>query len=391
MKAVFWLAAVIVSYVYAGYPALLWVWARLRPQRRAYDARSELPSISIVMAARNEGRLLVGRLDNLLALDYPQRLREIVVVSDGSDDDTGQVLAAYSPGVRALILPPGGKAAALNAGVAASRHEIVVFADARQRFAADALRHLVGPFSDPAVGGVSGELMIDADPQGAEAPPGAPSVAEGVGLYWRYEKWLRQHESDVGSTLGATGAIWALRRAAWQALPPETLLDDVLEPMRAVLAGYRVVFTPGARAYDHSSPDADTERRRKVRTLAGNYQLLWLEPRLLLPGVNPVWLQFVSHKLGRLVAPYALAALLVSSTALAPTGPIYGAALAFQVAFYLLAAHGAVIVLADDADARRPARGARDPEAARGAADTASSWKPALAGFDHRRQEGARE
>jgi cellulose synthase/poly-beta-1,6-N-acetylglucosamine synthase-like glycosyltransferase len=348
MKALFWIAAGIVVYVYAGYPGLLALWARLRPAvpRAAQPGRS-LPSVSIVLAARNEGRRLGVRIDNLLALDYPTHLREIVVVSDGSTDETPEVLLRFGSSVRAVFLPPTGKAGALNAGVAASRHEILVFADARQHFAADALRHLVAPFEDARVGAVSGELMIDEGPA-RTAEPESP-VSEGIGVYWRYEKWLRQRESEIGSTLGATGAIWALRRTAWRPLPAQTLLDDVLAPMRAVLDGHRVVFAPAARAYDRSSPDASTERRRKVRTLAGNYQLLRLEPRLLVPFVNPVWLQFVSHKIGRLVVPYALVALLIASAALASTSAVYGAALTLQVAFYVLAAHGAVIALARDA------------------------------------------
>ncbi len=384
MKALFWIAAAIVLYVYAGYPALLAVWARLRPARGTRNAGGELPSISIVVAVRNEAPRLPGRLNNLLSLDYPKRLREIVVVSDGSDDETEQVLRPYAADVRTLFLPPGGKAAALNAGVAAARHDLVVFADARQRFATDALRQLVRPFADSSVGGVSGELMIDADEAASATMANGSAVSEGVGVYWRYEKWLRQHESDIGSTLGATGAIWALRRSAWRPLPPETLLDDVLAPLRAVLDGYRVVFAPLARAFDRSSPDADTERRRKVRTLAGNYQLLSLEPRLLLPVVNPVWLQFVSHKLGRLVVPYALAALLVSSAALAPTGAVYAAALTLQVLFYVLAAHGAVIALASDDEVERAATTAH-------AGVARTSWNPALAGYEDRREEGVRE
>jgi poly-beta-1,6-N-acetyl-D-glucosamine synthase len=389
MRPTFWIAAAIVLYVYAGYPALLAAWTRLRGRPWRADAAPRLPPVSIILAARNEGPQLAGRLDNLLALDYPRQLREIVVVSDGSDDATPRVLGAYSTTVRAIEVPRAGKAAALNAGVAAARHEILVFTDARQRFALDALRHLVEPFADPGVAGVTGELLIDDD----AARAGESTVAEGVGLYWRYEKWLRQRESEVGSTLGATGAIWALRRAAWRPLPPGTLLDDVLAPMRAVLDGCRVVFAPRARAYDRSSPDAATERRRKIRTLAGNYQLLRLEPRLLLPVVNPVWLQFVSHKLGRLVVPYALAALLVSSAVLAPTGAVYGAALTLQVFFYVLAAHGAVIALgghdASGATAASGAAAARRARGARSAGGQAAAWDPAsaLAGFDTRKNE----
>lgn len=394
MALVFWVAAAIVAYVYVGYPALLAVWARLRGRRHdRATTPAPLPAVSIVVAARNEGRRLTGRLNNLLALDYPKDRREIIVVSDGSEDDTEQVLSRYAGEVRPILLSKSGKAVALNAGVAAARYEIVVFADARQRFEVDALRRLVEPFANPLIGGVSGELMIDADQAPGERADDGSAVSEGVGLYWRYEKWIRQRESDIWSTLGVTGAIWALRRKAWRPLPANTVLDDVLTPMRVVLDGPRVVFEPRARAYDRSSPDAATEHRRKVRTLAGNYQLLRLEPRLLVPGVNPVWLQFVSHKLGRLVVPYALAALLVASAALAPTSGIYGTALALQVLFYVLAAHGAVMALGDGE--RRPRQVAPTVPRAEGRATAVrpvvvSSFNPVVA-LEERREEGVRE
>lgn len=339
MRAVFWISVVTVLYVYVGYPVVLAVWARLRPRPLGAVGIQRLPRVTVIVAARNEGARLAARIENLLSLDYPAALRQIIVVSDGSHDSTAGVLAQHRREVEAYFLPPVGKASALNLGAAAATGDILVFADARQRFAPDALRRLVEPFADPVVGGVSGELMIDADvpsSDGTESP-----VGEGVGLYWRYEKWLRQQESRIGSTLGATGAIYALRRSEWRPLPAETLLDDVLAPMRVVLAGKRIVFNTEARAYDRSSADADTERRRKVRTLAGNFQLLRLEPALLVPFVNPVWLQFVSHKLGRLLVPYALGTLFVANCALAHVNLFYGLTLTLQVAFYLLAFHGA--------------------------------------------------
>ena len=153
---------------------------------------------------------------------------------------------------------------------------------------------------------------------------------------------MRRNESRVWSTLGATGAIYALRRACWTPLPAGTLLDDVLEPMRAVLNGCRIVFEERAIAYDRASVDAAAESRRKTRTLAGNYQILAQEPRLLLPFVNPVWLQYVSHKIGRLVVPWALVALfVVEPRAGARQQPLRGAALA-QGVFYGLALAGAM-------------------------------------------------
>lgn len=346
MDGVFWGSACVIFYIYLGYPLLLAAWARVRPvptRKARLDAIRTWPAVSIVVAARNEATRLPARLANLLELNYPGA-REIVVVSDGSTDGTVDVVREYlhvrgadAAPVRVLEIPRAGKPAALNAGVAATRGEILIFADARQRFSPDALLELVANFADERVGGVTGELILDCEGgRGADS-----SIAEGVGLYWKYEKWLRRKESAIWSTLGATGAIYALRRSLWKPLPARTLLDDVLAPMRAVLEGHRIVFEERAIAYDRASSDAQAESRRKTRTLAGNYQILAQEPRILLPVVNPVWLQYVSHKIGRLLVPWALLCALFSSAVLAPSRWYYGAALAVQVGFYGLAGLGA--------------------------------------------------
>jgi biofilm PGA synthesis N-glycosyltransferase PgaC len=386
MIVVFWIAVVTVAYVYVGYPVLLRIAARIA-DRGLRNADWEQPSnpqsairdphygVSIVIAARNEGSRLAARIDNLLSLDYPAALRQIIVVSDGSNDDTLDVLARYRRFVDVVSVPPSGKALALNAGIERATHPILVFADARQVFAPDAVRELVAPFDDPQVGAVTGELRLDAespcrrsnrdrrnfDRRTSERDSASDrreeqrrrtlrsTIAEGLGMYWKYEKQMRKLESRIWSTLGATGAIYAVRRALYRPLPADTILDDVLTPMRVVLAGYRVVFNEKARAFDRAAVDADAEARRKVRTLAGNYQILALEPALLLPWRNPVWLQYVSHKLGRLAVPYALVAIFVTSLVLAPStglaagGLFYGAALAGQVLLYLLAGAGAIL------------------------------------------------
>ncbi|HMF59113.1 MAG TPA: glycosyltransferase family 2 protein [Vicinamibacterales bacterium] len=346
MDGVFWASTVVILYVYLGYPLLLAVWAHLRPhptrKARMDDAADSWPSLSIIVAARNEGPRLPGRITNLLELKYPGP-REIILVSDGSTDGTLSSLrellrakGVNSSAVRLIEVPAGGKPLALNAGVAAATGDILVFADARQRFAVDALVELVANFNDDVVGGVTGELVLD-----SSSSSGADStVAEGVGLYWNYEKWMRRKESAIWSTLGATGAIYALRRSLWRPLAADTLLDDVLAPMRAVLLGSRIVFEERAIAFDSVPADAQTESRRKTRTLAGNYQILGQEWKLLLPVVNPVWLQYMSHKVGRLLVPWALLCAFISSMFLARSGWYYVAALTVQVAFYGLALVG---------------------------------------------------
>ena len=343
MLALFWISALIVGYVYVGYPGLLAAWARIadrRPRRSPYAAGG-WPSISIVVAARNEALRLPARVENLLAQAYPGRC-EIIVVSDGSSDNPRAALERFGPAVHLLEVPASGKPRALNAGVAISTGDILVFADARQQFAPGALTALVSNFADASVGGVTGELVLDCEQNGVDTP-----VAEGIGLYWKYEKWLRRNESRVWSTLGATGAIYALRRRCWSALPETTLLDDVLAPMRAVLAGCRIVFDETAVAYDRASTDAAAESRRKTRTLAGNYQILAQEPRLLIPFVNPVWLQYVSHKIGRLIVPWALVGLLLSTIALAQQHVLFAVVLAAQGVFYGLAISGALFEVRD--------------------------------------------
>jgi hypothetical protein len=182
------------------------------------------------------------------------------------------------------------------------------------------------------VGGVSGELMLVADPDRG-------SVGEAVGLYWRYEKWIRRAESRVHSTVGATGAIYAVRRGLFRPLPEDTLLDDVLVPMRVVAQGSRVVFESAARAYDRAAATATQEFARKARTLAGVFQLFARHPWVLDPLRNRLFFQTVSHKGLRLLTPLALAAALVANLLLLQS-PFYRSCLAAQVAFYAAALAG---------------------------------------------------
>lgn len=324
MKWVFWCAGFIIAYTYVGYAAwlrirLLW---RLRPVLRG----PYLPPISIVMVVRNEEQVLASKLENLLSLEYPNY--EIVVVSDGSTDATESILRQFQQGTRVRILLKQisrGKAAGINDALETVRGDIVVFTDARQKFERGAVRLLMENFSDPDVGCVSGELMLG-DPESGEA-------GQGLGLYWRIEKKIRILEALSGSMVGATGAIYAVRRDLVRNLPEGTILDDVYLPMEVVRQGKRTVFDERARAWDSPNLGTDREFKRKVRTLNGNCQLVQLAPWLLTRS-NPLRFEFVSHKIMRLVVPFALAALFFASLFL--TEAFYRVALILQLLFYSL-------------------------------------------------------
>ena len=331
MHWIFWCSLIALVYTYLGYPCMLGLLAHRR-QSPILRNRLSLPSVSVVIAAHNEEERISDRIKNCLSLDYPRHCLEVIIISDGSTDSTNDILRRYEEGViRPVILPKRvGKALALNRGVETAKGEILVFADARQSFAPDAIRELVADFADPQIGAVSGELVLSG--------PDCRPPEHTAGLYWQYEKWIRKTESRVDSVIGATGAIYAIRKKLFVPLPAGTILDDVMIPMRIAMAGHRVVFEKRAVAYDLPASSIEQEFQRKVRTLAGNFQILQFMPELLSPFRNRLFVQYVSHKVTRLLAPYWLLSLFVSSLVLG-TG-VYGVALWAQVAGYALALTG---------------------------------------------------
>ncbi len=326
MRLLFWSSLSLIFVAYAGYPIALYFRARLwpRPIRRA----SISPHVSIVLAVRNEEQNLPRKLDNLAALDYPKDRLEIIVVSDGSTDETNNILTPWENSQRrAVILSEHrGKATALNWGMAAARGEIIVFTDARQTIALDALKNLVANFADPSVGCVSGDITL--------GDPAIGATMNGLGLYWRLETNMRRWEGAAGSLIGAAGCLYAVRKDLVAPFPEGTILDDVYLPLHVARQGKRVVFESQAQGWDDPQHDRRREFRRKVRTLTGNYQLLQLAPWLL-TRKNPVRFEFVCHKVLRLAAPFAFASVLLSSFLL--QGLIYRTACAIQVFCYTLA------------------------------------------------------
>jgi biofilm PGA synthesis N-glycosyltransferase PgaC len=331
-ELVFWWSAFLLAYTYVGYPLLAWLRSRLfscTPAKGKFQ-----PTISILCVAHNEARRVRDRIDNLLALDYPRELVEIVIASDASTDGTVEIAQEYAEaGVTVVEFKQHrGKPAVLNEVIPQLRGEIVVLMDARQRIDKQALRALVENFADPRVGAVSGELLLDPD-------SGDARTGKGVGFYWRYEKFIRHHESRADSTVGATGALYALRNRLFQPIPSDTLLDDVLIPMQIARRGYRVLFEPTARAYDVVAASPQAELTRKVRTIAGNFQLLWRERWMLSPRKNRLWFQTLSHKYFRLLGPVCLALVLASNLFLLEF-PFYRVVLVLQVLFYAAAITG---------------------------------------------------
>jgi cellulose synthase/poly-beta-1,6-N-acetylglucosamine synthase-like glycosyltransferase len=312
-----------VVYVLFGYPLLLALFtSRLeRPIRRA----PVQGSVSFLIAVHNGEQFLEAKLRSVLALDYPRQLMEILVLSDGSTDRTEAIARAMAPdGVRFFALPRGGKSSALTHGIPEARGDFLVFTDVRQHLAPESLRLLLENFADPTVGVASGALNI-LDP--------ATHEEANTGLYWRYELWIRDHLSRIDSIFGATGAYYVMRRELAVPIPAGTLLDDMYLPLSAFLRGYRLVVDTRARAFDQPTA-LDAEFRRKVRTLAGNYQILVAWPGMLGPA-NRLWFHFWSYKFGRLLLPFALIVMFVASLALPqPWSWLFVGA---QLAFYALA------------------------------------------------------
>ncbi len=322
----FWLSLAGLAYIYAGYPLMVWLlgrWNRQATQEPGWGG-----SISVVVVGYNEAHRLPAKLDSILASTAGPQIVDVLVGSDGSDDHTAEVIARTGDArVRLLHYPDRrGKPAVLNDVVPQCRGEIVVLTDARQALDPEGIARLAARFTDSRVGVVSGELMF-------RRSEGETSAAKGMGAYWAYEKLIRKSESRFRSVPGATGAFYALRWGLFRPIPEQTLLDDVVIPMQAVEQGYRCVLEEGAIAWDVPSQSARQESVRKRRTIAGAAQLILNQPRWLLPWRNPIWWEFVSHKLLRLVSPALLVMALVCNVLLA-SSPGYQVLLGLQLAFY---------------------------------------------------------
>ncbi|HTM44834.1 MAG TPA: glycosyltransferase family 2 protein [Polyangiaceae bacterium] len=330
----------LVVYTYAGYPVLVAVWSRIAPHPSAQGAgllhRDFQPTVSVCLSVYNGAQYVVDKIRSLQALDYPPDKIEILIYSDGSTDATELLvgeIAQTDPRVKLRVSKQrSGKPSALNALAEVAQGEVLLMTDVRQMVVPVALRRLLDALGDPAIGCVSGNLVL--------------AGASGAGAYWRYETFIRGAEARLGSMVGVTGSLYALRRLDFQPMPPDLLLDDMFVPLCVARRRKGIVLATEAIAHDRACSD-DQEFARKVRTIAGNYQLIAKLPWLLVPGKNPLWLAIVSHKLLRLVCPWALVILLGLSWLLAFAPRLspgergfWFALAAGQLVFYALAALG---------------------------------------------------
>lgn len=332
----FWASVLFILYTYFGYPVLIRQKANKKQKHTSVPAYTEVPdeewpTVSIVVPVHNEAHHVERKINNLREIDYPKDKLTITFVSDGSEDGTNELIKQFPDVSFIEYHPRQGKPTALNTAAEQQTSEVIVFTDARQTLGLDAVKKLVNRLRDPAIGAVSGELCF-----------GSPDdvTAQNVGLYWKYEKAIRNWEGQVHSVAGVTGALYAIRREDFVPLYPDALLDDFEVPIQILRKGKRIVFEAGAFVYDQAQSDVATEKKRKIRTLTGNYQS-FNHNKWLFTSENPILWQFLSHKVFRLLVPYAMIIAFITNLILAAGYSVEGAGLVFysltylaQVAFY---------------------------------------------------------
>ena len=327
-EIVFWLCVGLLAYAQLGYPLLLAALARTRRARPATPPAETLPTVSLIIAAHDEGAVIARKVDNSLRLDYPRERLRIVVASDGSAD--GTVLEARRAGAdEVLELPRGGKIRAQDQAVAGSEAEIVAFSDANSTWEPDALRRLVGAFADPKVGYACGQVTFVGD-----------GGSNQEGLYWRYEMALRAMESRLHSVTGGNGAIYATRREAYIEVDP-IMGHDLSFPFNMVKRGWRAVYVPQARATEKMVPSIEGEFARKRRMMSHAWPIV-IQGGLLSPrGYPPLYaLMIASHRVLRYAAPFLHVGALVASFALGAQSTFYAVALALQLGLVVAALLG---------------------------------------------------
>ena len=329
---VFWVSVGVLAYAYAGFPMLLGLAAAVRPRR--VQRAPVTPTLTLIIAAYNEEACIGERLANAVRADYPAENLEIIVASDGSSDDTEQIVREFGHGVRLLALPRRGKLAALVDAAREACGSILVFSDANSIVAPDALRMLARNFADPTVGGVVAHTAYrDAD--------AGESSGRGEAMYWEYDTWLKQLESLTGSVVSAHGGLYAIRRELFQVPADSAVTDDFIISTSVVVHGRRLVFEPAARAWELPVATAQREFARRIRLMTRGMRGVWLRRSLLNPMRHGVYAAvLLTHKVVRRLLFIPLVAMLVATVYLARQSVPFAVLAAGQAAFYGLAVLG---------------------------------------------------
>ena len=331
VHALFFVSLAMILYAYAGYPLVLWCLSGLMKKGEVASKPAELPRVSLLISAYNEEVAIREKLQNSLELDYPRELLEIIVVSDGSTDSTNAIVNEYTQQGVVLKCYEGriGKTACLNQAMTAVSGEIVIFSDANSMYPPNVVRALTTPFVDPKIGFVSGGTSYVADKTG--------QMGESIGMYARLERVTKLLESQIGSCVGADGAMFAIRRSLYQPLDRADI-NDLVIPLRIVRAGFRGIYTPHASCVEVAAKETAREFSRQVRIAARTIRAVMTQRALLNPLAYGFFsFQLASHKLCKLFVPFLLLTALVSNVVLIGFSPLYLVMLIIQVLVYATA------------------------------------------------------
>ncbi len=328
MAILFWLCVGLIIYSYIGYPILLTLISRIKPPYLASLIDTEFPSVTLLIAAYNEESVIEEKIVNSLELDYPKDKLQILIVTDGSDDDTPEIVRNYEDQQVELSHIPerNGKMAAINRAISQVRGDFIVFSDANNIFDDKVIRYLIAPFKDSDVGAVTGAKHILQDKR---------NLSASEGLYWRYESFIKIQETRLGCVIGAPGEIFAVRRELFQLPPSNIINDDFYIAMSIIKRGYNILYIPQARSFEYVSATAQDEMTRRSRIVAGRYQFL-LQAYKLIPynRIKIVW-QVISHKFLRPLIPFFMIVALATNLilVLSPSTTSRNALLGLQLPF----------------------------------------------------------
>lgn len=340
MELVFWISLFIIGYTFIGYGIVLYVLSRLkRPMARmpVIGMDEALPSCTLVVAAHNEASVIEEKIRNTLALQYPEGKLSYCFVTDGSTDATPELVRQF-PQVNLLHTDVrGGKIAAVHRAMQQVTTTVVIFTDANTLLNPTAVLEICKHYADPKVGAVAGEKRVHADAK-------ADASAAGEGFYWKYESALKRWDSELHTVVGSAGELFSIRRALYEPVEPDTVLDDFMISMRIAERGYRVVYEPAACATEMASENVEEELKRKIRIAAGGIQSIIRLRRAANPFADPLLtFQYISHRVLRwTITPLLLIVVFVINAFLYARGAgvIYTLLFYGQVAFYLCAMVG---------------------------------------------------